>query len=440
MTQEYYSIITNTGLAKHAAASLGGSPINLTHLAVGDSNGTPYNPIATATALQNERHRTATTYVVVDEDNPNQIVVEAIIGEEIGPFYVREVGIFDSEGALFAIGKFPETFKPNLPTGSGKRLYVRMILGFASTPQVNLVVSSQAINNDPNFSTNVNNAINAINSSISGINTSLSQKLVKAQNLADLSDAAVARQNLGLGTVATKDTGTASGKVPLVGTSSATESLAGLAAIASQAEADTCSNDSKFITPLKLGSGIFGKFRKITTLTASNSSQLNQSLSSSKAYLFFFNYILPTNNGAAICAQVSTDNGASWANSGYLSRNSAGSTSDAETSNTNNTGRFSLTRFDADSNTGQSNDGGAGLCGTFVIFNPSLTTKNKQVRWETEWVCTVAYSYQWSARGSGRWNGSAAAINAVRFIMKSPNSDSNNGLIASGSIDVYEMV
>jgi len=184
MTQEYYSIITNTGLAKHAAASLGGAPINLTHLAVGDSNGTPYNPVATATALQNERHRTATTYVVVDEDNPNQIVVEAIIDETVGPFYLREVGIFDSGGDLFAIGKFPETFKPNLPTGSGKRLYVRMILGFASTPQVSLVVSSQAINNDPNFSTTVFNA--------------LAQKLAKAQNLADVEDAEETRNNLGL--------------------------------------------------------------------------------------------------------------------------------------------------------------------------------------------------------------------------------------------------
>lgn len=425
MTQEYYSIITNAGLIKNAAANSGGSPVNLTHLAVGDSNGAYYNPAGTAVALLNEKHRTILTHVVVDEDNPNQLIVEAVINETVGPFYIREVGVFDADGDLFAIGKYPETFKPNLPSGSGKRLYVRMILGFASTPQVNLTVSSQAINNDPNFSTTVFDA--------------LAQKLAKDQNLADLLDAALARQNLGLGTSAVKDTGTSNDKIPLIGTSSATESSAGLAAVATQVETDAFTNDSKFITPLKLGSSLFGKFRKITTLTASNSSQLNQSLSSSKAYLFFFNYILPTNNGAALCAQVSNDNGASWANSGYLSRNSAGSTSDAETSNTNNTGRFSLTRFDADGNTAQSNDGAAGLCGAFIIFNPSLTTKHKQVRWETEWVCTVAYSYQWSARGSGRWN-STAVINAVRFIMKSPNSDSNNGLIASGSIDVYEMV
>ena len=184
MTQEYYSIITNTGLAKVSSANApGGSPVSLTHLAVGDSNGTYYDPVVTTTALQNECHRTALTYVEIDENNPNQLIIEAIIDETIGPFYVREVGIFDSSGALFAIGKFPETFKPNLPSGSGKKLYVRMILAFTSTPQVNLI-QSENLNYDPNFSTNVFN--------------DLAQKLAKAQNLADVEDDAQARANLGL--------------------------------------------------------------------------------------------------------------------------------------------------------------------------------------------------------------------------------------------------
>jgi len=184
MTQEYYSIITNTGLVKVSSANApGGSPVSLTHLAVGDSNGTYYDPVVTATALQNECHRTTLTYVEIDGNNPNQLIVEAIIDETVGPFYVREVGIFDSSGALFAIGKFPETFKPNLPSGSGKKLYVRMILAFTSTPQVNLI-QSENLNYDPNFSTNVFN--------------DLAQKLAKAQNLADVEDDAQARANLGL--------------------------------------------------------------------------------------------------------------------------------------------------------------------------------------------------------------------------------------------------
>jgi phage-related tail fiber protein len=182
MTQQYYSLITNAGLIKNAAAnSPGGSPVNLTHLAVGDSNGSYYNPTGTAVALQNEKYRTELTHVVIDEDNPNQLIVEAVINETVGPFYIREVGVFDEDGELFAIGKYPETFKPDLPDGSGKRLYIRMLLGFASSPNVELIISDD-INNDPNFSTDVNNA--------------LAERLVKTQNLADLSNPAAARNNI----------------------------------------------------------------------------------------------------------------------------------------------------------------------------------------------------------------------------------------------------
>ena len=188
MTQQYYSIITNAGLLKNAAANApGGSLVNLTHLAVGDAS---YNPAGTATALQNERYRTTLTNVVIDADNPNQLVVEAVINETVGPFYIREVGIFDEDGDLFAIGKYPETFKPDLPDGSGKRLYIRMILGFASSPNVELIISDD-INNDPNFSENVFAA--------------LAEKLVKEDNLADLEDKKEARANLGLGFFSNKN-------------------------------------------------------------------------------------------------------------------------------------------------------------------------------------------------------------------------------------------
>ena len=220
MTQAYYSLITNNGLLKEAAANIpGGAPVNLTHIAVGDANGVSYNPTGTQTALVHEVYRTTLTHVAIDGNNPNQLLVEGVISEEIGSFYIREVGIFDSSGQLFAVGKYPETFKSTSSSGSGKRLYIRMILGFANAPQVDLILSED-LNNDPNFNANVI--------------ISLAEKLAKAANLADLGNAAEARNNLGLGSAA------------LAG--SASENAEGIAQLATQAEVDAKINETKFVT------------------------------------------------------------------------------------------------------------------------------------------------------------------------------------------------
>jgi hypothetical protein len=68
----------------------------------------------------------------------------------------------------------------------------------------------------------------------------------------DDADAAAARNTLGLGTAATLATGTASGNVPLVGTVSATTSLAGLAALATAAEILAGTDSAKIATAAAL--------------------------------------------------------------------------------------------------------------------------------------------------------------------------------------------
>ena len=179
----YYSLITNNGLIKHADAASNSVKLDLSELAVGDSNGTHYDPDGSETALQNELHRVSLSHVVIDENNANQLVIEAVIDETVGPFYIREVGIFDTNGDLFAIGKYPETFKSDYELGSGKRIYIRMIIGFVNTPNVEIILSEN-INFDPNFSDNINNEIN--------------NRLKISQNLADLNNVEQARSNLNI--------------------------------------------------------------------------------------------------------------------------------------------------------------------------------------------------------------------------------------------------
>jgi len=180
MTTTYHSIITNNGLLKNSEAAPNNVNLNLTEIAVCNSNGVDYDPDGTEIGLVNELYRTTLTHVVIDDNNQNQLIIEGVIDEEIGPFYVREVGIFDSDGDLFAIGKFPETFKSNLPSGVGKKLYIRMILGFANTPNVTIVASD--VNNDPNFSSYVSSELN--------------NRLKISENLGDLDNVETARNNL----------------------------------------------------------------------------------------------------------------------------------------------------------------------------------------------------------------------------------------------------
>ncbi len=135
---EFYAIITNEGLKNLVDSKALGENISLTHFAVGDGLGDYYEPQADQTSLHNELYRAELNQVYNDPDYPSQIIIEATIPEETGGFYIREVGIFDENENLFAIAKYPITYKPENEDGSGKDLYIRMTLAFSSTANINI--------------------------------------------------------------------------------------------------------------------------------------------------------------------------------------------------------------------------------------------------------------------------------------------------------------
>lgn len=146
MANEFFTILTATGKAKLAAAQTSGTPLQITQMAVGDGdNGAYYNPVESQTALKHETWRGALNNLSVDASNPNWIVAELVIPDTVGGFYIREVGLFDSTGALIAVGKFPESYKPTLAAGSNKQLYVRMILEVSNASAVTLLVDPSVV-------------------------------------------------------------------------------------------------------------------------------------------------------------------------------------------------------------------------------------------------------------------------------------------------------
>ncbi|MBL4839929.1 MAG: phage tail protein [Thalassospira sp.] len=138
---DYYTIFTNIGVAKMANALALGQSVVLTHFAVGDGGlDGAYNPTATQTELKNETFRAAVNAINVDVNNPSWLVIEAVIPANQGGWYVREAGLFDQDGDMIAIIRYPETFKPVLESGVGKDLYLRVILEHSNTELVELKV------------------------------------------------------------------------------------------------------------------------------------------------------------------------------------------------------------------------------------------------------------------------------------------------------------
>lgn len=140
MAAKYYTILTQTGKAKVANAAALGRQIKLTHLAVGDGNGSEYDPTEDQISLRGENYRTPISNLGTDEQNPNWVIAEGMIPVDVGSWFVREVGLFDEDGDLFAIGKYPETYKPTLAEGTGRDLYIRFIMVVSNTDTIDMKV------------------------------------------------------------------------------------------------------------------------------------------------------------------------------------------------------------------------------------------------------------------------------------------------------------
>lgn len=145
MAENFYTILTTAGLAAFANAQVSQEKVDFAKIAVGDSKGTYYNPVATATGLVNEVWSGPINSISLDEKNPNWIIVEAVIPATVGGFTVREIGVYNTAGILLAIGKVPETYKPAAEQGSLKDLYLRMILEVSNASAVTLKVDPAVI-------------------------------------------------------------------------------------------------------------------------------------------------------------------------------------------------------------------------------------------------------------------------------------------------------
>ncbi|ECJ6094177.1 hypothetical protein GR78_15895 [Salmonella enterica] len=249
MATKYYAVLTSVGAAKLANATALGAQVEITKMAVGDGNGALPTPSLAQTALVHELRRAPLNSLSIDPNNANQIIAEQVIPEDVGGWWIREIGLFDKDGDMIAVANCAETYKPQLQEGSGRVQVVRMILIVSSTAAVTLKIDPSVVlatrqyvdnkiieaksytdgliltheqsRNHPDATTAEKGFVQ-LNSSVADERESqaatpkavkiamdnASARLAKDRNLGDLPNPTLARQNLRLGDSSTKNTGT----------------------------------------------------------------------------------------------------------------------------------------------------------------------------------------------------------------------------------------
>ena len=141
----FFTILTAVGQAKIANAVALGQQIQLTEMALGDGNGNATNPVQSQTGLVRQVYRAQLNQLSTDPANPNYVIAELVVPSDQGGWTVREVGLYDVDGNLIAVGNFPETYKPVLSEGASRDLVVRIIIEVSNASVVQLKIDPSIV-------------------------------------------------------------------------------------------------------------------------------------------------------------------------------------------------------------------------------------------------------------------------------------------------------
>ncbi len=145
----YRTILTNIGLAKIAAAIADADEVTPPSVAVssmvfGDGNGNPTTPVETQDALVREVYQATLNRLELNLET-NRYIAEAVIPADEGGWTVREVGLLDTDGDLFAVASFPDVYKPTAGEGAVRDLVVRLVFEVTNAAEVELIVDPSVV-------------------------------------------------------------------------------------------------------------------------------------------------------------------------------------------------------------------------------------------------------------------------------------------------------
>lgn len=141
---EYFAILTNKGTEKLAQYLQSGEKLTISWVLVGDGNGSIPMPDPSRTALVHEVWR-GPAEVNGDLVNKNVIKATSTIPTDVGGWSVREVGLLDQDGELFAIANAPGYPKISIADGINNDMCVGMRVAVSNQAGINIKVDGTVI-------------------------------------------------------------------------------------------------------------------------------------------------------------------------------------------------------------------------------------------------------------------------------------------------------
>lgn len=145
MGNHYFAIVTDLGTRKMLEAVQEGKRVNITSFAVGDGGGSYYIPETGMEGLRNEVWRGAANSCRCSEDTENVLIIESVLPSDAGGFTIREMGVFDEDGDMFAVCNTPDTQKVNVSDGVLHELHLSMEVALSNKDSVELVVDKNVV-------------------------------------------------------------------------------------------------------------------------------------------------------------------------------------------------------------------------------------------------------------------------------------------------------
>lgn len=140
--KEFYTLLTNVGIAKFIAARASGNGVNLNAFKLSSQVIVPSESMS---ALEEVVYESLINSKYVDKENTHYVHLECVVPSNVGGFEINAIGIYDEAGDLLAVGNLPSTYKPLLEQGSAKELLIKVTMELRNASEVILELDPSVI-------------------------------------------------------------------------------------------------------------------------------------------------------------------------------------------------------------------------------------------------------------------------------------------------------